>query len=209
VPYKKFYFYLIDRHPFYAFKMSKRPAELNIEADESADKKAKIQCTEKSHSLQEEEKEKHAVETVAEKVKEKEEEQEESSCTSSEDSEEEKKPYLFVWVLTMTTFTDDYKPRGENWSENSQPRLFSSKEKAESELLKELKKYMYEEANASSDPPVFNNPERWHKVEDSWELLPQYRESLEIVEEEISPFIEGEFVCVKFSWDLTEVEVDA
>ncbi len=108
----------------------------------------------------------------------------------------------------MTTYTDDYKPRGENWSDNKQPRLFSSKEKAEVALLKDLKKHMYEQANERDDPP-FVSPERWAKVNGKWKLLPEHAASLEDVEEEIDPFIEGEFVSVTLSWDISKVQIDA
>ncbi len=89
------------------------------------------------------------------------------------------------------------------------PRLFSSKEKAETELLRGLKKYMYEQINATDDDPKFNTPERWHQVDDQWELLPEHANSLQDVEEEISPFIEGEYICVRLSWDISEVHIDA
>ncbi len=112
----------------------------------------------------------------------------------------------------MTTYTDDYKPRGENWSQNMKPRLFSTEEKAEVELLKDLKKHMYDtisERFDSSDTPPFNEAERWQKVDGGWQLLPEHANSLQDVEEEIGPLIEGEFVSVTLSWDISKVQIDA
>ena len=53
-----------------------------------------------------------------------------------------------VWVVTMTRFTDDYKPRGGDWSQSEPPVLFLKRKNAERCLLEKLVEYM-EEGNMS------------------------------------------------------------
>ncbi len=144
-------------------------------------------------------------------------EEEEQSVTSSEDSEKDTdnpadKYADCTWVLSMTDYTDDYKPRGENWSHSKKPRLFSTAERAEAALLAELLKYMYDKINEQyeiTDTPPFSNADGWMKLNGEWRLQQENAECLEDVEDEIIPFIQGEFVSVKLSWKVHPVHIDA
>lgn len=117
-----------------------------------------------------------------------------------------------VFLLTITTYVDDYKLRGNSWSETSKPRAFATKEKAEEQLAKYLKKYMYDEiaeAHQGAVPP-FVTSERWKQVGGNrWELHAEHTDSLEVIEEEVAPFVEGECVSVRLSWDITKARIEA
>jgi hypothetical protein len=49
-----------------------------------------------------------------------------------------------VFVLVITNFTDDYKPRGGSWSNNENPRVFQTRESANIALTKILQDYISE-----------------------------------------------------------------
>ncbi len=65
-----------------------------------------------------------------------------------------------------------------------------------------------DERYEDSTPP-FVSEDRWAKVNGEWRLLQEHADDLEDVEQEIGPFIEGEFVSVTLDWDIKKVKIDA
>ena len=130
-----------------------------------------------------------------------------------------------VFVLTVTSFRDDYKPRhGSNWSENEKPRVFATAAKAKEALAKYLKDYInhwilerfsyeddkhHDEDGECRNLPPFRTPARWQRTNNSWELRAGHAAHLSLLEEEIAPFIEGECVPTTLGWDIREAPIEA
>ncbi len=91
------------------------------------------------------------------------------------------------WSVLFTYFTDDYKPRGDDWSRNDGPYLFKSKRKAYTFLRHQLIKYI--------------------KGRGEEERLDEIRHDLDAIEEVVEEVATGEYVKNKFSWEMCRIQL--
>ncbi len=113
----------------------------------------------------------------------------------------EKVPKSF-WVVTITSFTDDYKPRGDDWSESYTPMIFLKLVNAEKYLLQQLV-YHFEHGDAS-DEDVEKYCEK-NKDTDYYELKEEYKTNLDKMEEVMRKVCRGEFVQRTLDWNIDEI----
>ena len=119
------------------------------------------------------------------------------------------------WVVLLMDHHDDYKNRYGAWTETRKPRLFTSEAKANEHLRRLLKsianEYLSElfvehlspERKAKLDGNVYI---KWNAEDECYRV---YKSApLQVVEAILAPFIEGEFVPVKLSWEKHELEAD-
>jgi hypothetical protein len=117
-----------------------------------------------------------------------------------------------VFLLSMTTFLDDWKLRGNSWSTPFEQHVFATRKGAEQVLAKLLLNYMFnlvDERYHAHESPPFTTPDRWTRVGDQWTLKLEHTDSLQAIEEELNPFIEGECVPVTLKWCILELNVEA
>ena len=96
------------------------------------------------------------------------------------------------WVVTFTHFTDDYKPRGDDWSHMEGPYLFCSYAKAEAFLRRELYDWAVEETHSMGEDNIDN--------------IKRARKDLKQLEKIVAEKASGEYVSRRFAWKLEEVE---
>lgn len=130
--------------------------------------------------------------------------------TQSQTSKEEEKPAVY-WVVEVTHFTDDYKPRGGDWSHSERVRLFSTREKAESCLCKVLVEQI--EEHIQSYGPVKEDCCKLkgypNCFDEDDELKKEVRNDFRLLSEMVDHISEGEFVNTTFSYHMYTVEVDS
>ena len=122
-----------------------------------------------------------------------------------------------VWVVTVTRFTDDYKPRGGDWSENDSPAVFNTKEEAENYTANFLVEYIhsriphYDYTEESFEAVVENKKYFTMKTDPGCSdpypvLVSSLRTDYEKMSELIEPFITNcSYVCRRLAWSIDEV----
>jgi hypothetical protein len=109
-----------------------------------------------------------------------------------------------VFVLTIAKLWDEDGYRGE-----LDPRVFSSREKAERALIEYLRDYLYEEVNSGDDAPLSGRGDsHWEHSAGLWELKADYCNSFAEIQVEIFPYVNGPELP-SLTWDITEVRLDA
>jgi len=116
----------------------------------------------------------------------------------SDKTESEPCPKAETWYVTLTSFEDDYKCRSGSWS-SAETQYFSTQEKAEDYLCKELLALIYEGHE-------IDNETRHYYRRDGL-VKRQFRQSLQDLEM-LVPDQSGEFVSCKFEWDIGRVRCD-
>ena len=122
-----------------------------------------------------------------------------------------------VWVVTVTRFVDDYKPRRADWSENDSPAVFNTKEEAEHHMANFLVEYVNSRsADFGYTEKYFNeiveNKDHFTmKTEpgcpDPYPVLVDHlRTDYETMSELIEPFItDCSYICRDLAWSIAEV----
>lgn len=104
-----------------------------------------------------------------------------------------------IWVVTTTEFTDDYKPRGDDWSSASEPVMFTTEKAASNYKYGLMLDYIYEH---EYDKPK-GDASLWHQTKDGeWRL-----NDWTTVDDVIDYYTQGEFVARRISWDISSSEV--
>lgn len=104
-----------------------------------------------------------------------------------------------IYSVTITHFTDDYKCRG-SWSRTLDPKLFTTREKAETYLAGYLKDKIHNEIGCYD-----TDHELWYYVDEDGELIDQSTQSILDIAHN---FFEGEFVPVTLDWKISLLEVE-
>lgn len=104
-----------------------------------------------------------------------------------------------VWCVLLTRYTDDYKPRGDDWSSTEGPYVFRSREKAEAYLLQKLLEISDEEMHGMDDADTA----------DTKQQLEDAGSDLEAVEEIVEDLVKGEYVVRRWSWELKPVKIES
>jgi hypothetical protein len=97
------------------------------------------------------------------------------------------------WCVMITRYTDDYKPRGSDWSNVEYKGYFQHRERADECLRRKLIDLIEEEQCGNDEE------------DDDGDLQDKSLEELESLAEKYMP---GEFVCKKFDWEREEIEFD-
>ncbi len=93
-----------------------------------------------------------------------------------------------LWIVTWTTFIDDYKPRGNDWMDTETDH-FASKTDAENFLFNKLHDWVEYRRDGEED-------------ETEWK---DAHESLADMESYVSGYTDAEFVRTKLEWSLEQV----
>jgi hypothetical protein len=110
-----------------------------------------------------------------------------------------------VFVLSITKQWAD----GTDCSGELDPRVFSSRGKAEAALIEYLRDFLYEEVNSGDDAPLSGRGNsHWVLSHGVWELKAEYSNSFEVIQVEIFPYTHGTDAC-SLTWDITEARLDA
>ena len=108
-----------------------------------------------------------------------------------------------IWVLTITRYTDDYKPRAGNWSSHDDPLLFHSEREANRYLRRFLMEWCFKEI----DQVLWDSPdnERYQEYKKEYNRIYDSKkyDDIKALAEKLTP---GEYIVAQISWDISEVE---
>jgi hypothetical protein len=115
----------------------------------------------------------------------------------------------YVYVVSRTTFNDDYKPRGDDWSSEEFLGVFRTRESATRKMEEDQVDMIIEEFEAE------NHGELAEKYEKSRSKIDRYRTKVVYDREAIlkdlasleETVLAGEYVNVKCVWSLVKQEV--
>lgn len=118
----------------------------------------------------------------------------------SEEKKENESKSLFA--VTITNFTDDYKPRGGDWSSSDEPVLFSTERQANRWVRRHLMNWCYSEIRNKDD-----DDEETQEYKDRYNAIYDSKR-YEDVKKLTAELARGEFVAQTMSWKIDEVEIE-
>ena len=103
-----------------------------------------------------------------------------------------------IWTIQLTRFTDDYKPRGGDWSSADKPVSFATEKKARSYLRQKLI-IEIEDSNCGERPTLLDE----YFTEDG-NFKPAYRKNMAVIEDVLGQLVCGEYVSRRLVWTISE-----
>lgn len=124
--------------------------------------------------------------------------------TMSEEKKENETKSL--WSVTITHFTDDYKPRGGDWSSSDEPKMFTTERQANRWLRRYLMDWCFSEIR-DRDQGDDDDNKRYEELKKRYNAIYDSKryDDIKALAEELAI---GEFVARRLSWKVDEVEIE-